>query len=111
MGMFDDIVYEMPCPICKEPLTQWQSKSGPCLLEKLTPAQLWERRNDSDGELLPENRYLPEQNTIGWYDACHNCGTWVDIKIQPADIDDGKIPKFGEPIPEYRFGPDLTKAK
>lgn len=43
MGMFDDIVYEAPCPICGTPLKGWQSKDAGCCLEKLTPAQLWQQ--------------------------------------------------------------------
>lgn len=37
MGMFDWIegVPEMPCPKCGRPLDSWQSKDGPCEMERL----------------------------------------------------------------------------
>lgn len=43
MGMFDSIIYEANCFNCKHPLSDFQSKSGRCELQKLTPAELYEQ--------------------------------------------------------------------
>ena len=102
MGMFDQIVFEMPCPICKEPLKDWQSKSGPCILEDLTPADLWAQREPDP---------LGYADNVQWYEYCGNCGTNTTINIQGCIIEEGQVHEIGKPPPEYRTGPDLTKAK
>jgi len=37
MGMFDYVLAVNPCRKCGAPLTDWQSKDGPCILAVLTP--------------------------------------------------------------------------
>lgn len=81
MGMFDYIAYEAPCPICGRALTAWQSKSGECHFRRLTPAQLWEQRNDP---YYREERTVPE---ITLYDNCGRCGTWVEIQVKDGSVD------------------------
>lgn len=76
MGMFDDITYTAPCPICGTPLTNWQSKSGGCGLQKITPAELWEQRDDP---YYDDERDVPGVN---FYENCENCATWVEITIR-----------------------------
>lgn len=70
MGMFDDIKYEAPCPICGEPITGWQSKDGPCVLDRMTPAEL---------AAVADSGWR-EQSAL-FYTSCDKCNTWVDIKI------------------------------
>jgi hypothetical protein len=74
MGMFDDIRYEAPCPMCGAPLTRWQSKDGGCCVQKLTPWELWEQKREGDIE-------------IRFYDACGRCGTWVEVHVRSAKLD------------------------
>jgi hypothetical protein len=53
MGMFDYVKYpETPCKNCGEPLTEFQSKDGPCELLTLLPADV--------------NKF---------YEFCNNCKT------------------------------------
>lgn len=94
MGMFDDITYTAPCPLCGTALTAWQSKDARCTLEKLAPQELWNQKRN-DGE-------------IKFYDNCENCGTWVEIHINrgvlPFTSDDyAKIAK-GQRV-HHRRGP------
>ena len=79
MGMFDDINYPAPCPICGTPLTGWQLKDAGCQLDYLTPAELWEQRYDHDTATVPEQ--------VNFYTDCGKCGTWVDITIGSAYVD------------------------
>lgn len=70
MGMFDDIHSDaMRCPLCGESMG-WQSKDGPCLLEKLTVHELM----DQGG------------NTVEFYAECDECAVWVEVKVRPADL-------------------------
>lgn len=72
MGMFDDIKYEAPCPVCGDPLTGWQSKDGPCVLDCLTPAEL---ANVSVSGTRRGKSAL-------FYTSCDKCDAWVDIKVE-----------------------------
>lgn len=66
MGMFDDIHSDaMRCPLCGETMG-WQSKDGPCLLEKLTVHELM----DQGG------------NTVEFHSECDECAVWVEVKVQ-----------------------------
>jgi len=40
MGMFDNVRYSAPCFKCGRVLTDWQSKSGNCLMETLEVDQV-----------------------------------------------------------------------
>lgn len=78
MGMFDDITYEAPCPICGAPLTGWQSKSGDCALQQLTPSELWLQRHDRLQGIVPD--------TIDFYADCDKCGTWVEVHLSGGHV-------------------------
>lgn len=100
MGMFDDITYTAPCPICGEPLNGWQSKSAGCNLDKLTPAELWQQREDDETATTPD--------CVDFYQDCGKCGTWVEINLGPGLLnlteDDYRRMRSGE-YPERRRGP------
>lgn len=70
MGMFDDIRYEMDCPMCGANLRGFQSKDGDCALQKLTPAELAEQAD-------PGIAYGVE-----FYTMCDDCKTWVEVKFK-----------------------------
>lgn len=94
MGMFDDITYEASCPICSRPLRGWQSKSGGCGLQDLTPSELWQQRSDDD--------------RARFYTACEDCGTRVDITISPASLkltDEDYALMLNRQPPRNRRGP------
>jgi len=65
MGMFDHVVYESLCGKCGKPLSGFQSKDGPCLLETLKPIDVESFHTD-----------------------CRNCGAWHDYKVEviPAQV-------------------------
>ena len=63
MGMFDNIKYEAPCPKCGNILDDWQSKDGPCVLDKLEP---WQVQH--------------------FYTLCKKCGSWVTGDVD-AEVD------------------------
>lgn len=49
MGMFDWIIYEeTKCRYCDTPVTEYQSKSGECELQHLTPEQLLTQSDDTE---------------------------------------------------------------
>jgi len=54
--MFDEILFEMPCPECGHILKGFQSKDGPCSLQTL---EFWQVDN--------------------FYDKCSKCGLWVEF--------------------------------
>lgn len=56
MGMYDEIDYECTCPVCKEKVTGFQSKSDECLLNTLPPAQV-----------------------DNFYSNCRKCGCWIEF--------------------------------
>lgn len=100
MGMFDDIEYNVPCPICGTPLTHWQSKSAGCNLDRLTPAELWEQREDDETATTPD--------LVDFYQDCGKCGTWVEIRLSPGllDMTDHDYECIREGIPmKHRRGP------
>lgn len=74
MGMFDYVAFSMPCPVCSTTLTNWQSKSGDCMMETLTVEQLWNQTKRSEPACFYEN--------------CDSCGTWVDISLSPGILHD-----------------------
>jgi hypothetical protein len=57
--MFDYVKHSAPCYRCGRTLTDWQSKSGPCLLERLTP-----------------------QDVMYFYTSCNGCGAWNEYEVQ-----------------------------
>ena len=69
MGMFDEIRYEMDCPICGTKIRGFQSKDGPCCLATL---EFWEVDN--------------------FYISCPNCHAWIEFTYKlprlPRSIDD-----------------------
>lgn len=58
MGMFDNVKYENNCIKCGRLLTNWQSKSGPCILATLEP---WEVKE--------------------MYTCCPSCRTWNEYDV------------------------------
>lgn len=108
MGMFDDITYRAPCPICGAPLRHWQSKDAGCALDKLTPAQLWEQsaytREGRKEAADPRDEYTK------FYGGCNGCGTSIEIRLSPGVFDytskDFARMRAGEPL-QRRRGPVL----
>lgn len=64
MGMFDYIDYECECPVCGAAVLGFQSKSGPCALSILAPAEV-----------------------ANFYSHCGPCGLWIafDRIVQPTE--------------------------
>ncbi len=58
MGMFDDVDVSVECPECGALVDGFQSKDGPCLLDRLEPVEV-----------------------DHCYSACSGCGAWVDLRI------------------------------
>lgn len=56
MGMFDYVNVEVPCPKCGETVKDFQSKSGPCLMDQLSPEEV-----------------------SNFYSSCTQCKTWVEF--------------------------------
>jgi hypothetical protein len=83
--MFDDIVYETPCPICGTLLKNWQSKSGGCALGNITPRELWKQQFD------PYHRDELDRPGVNFYDNCGACGTWVEVSLR-----EGRLPHSKE---------------
>lgn len=76
MGMFDDITYEAPCPICQAPVTGWQSKQGPCVLNQYTPREFV----TAVGKELP---IAPRRSSpVHFYTSCKECDTWVTVQVE-----------------------------
>lgn len=100
MGMFDEVTYEAPCPFCGAKLTKWQSKSGGCGLQHLTPQQLWGQRHD------PYYDDEGERPGITFYGNCGGCGTWVEIHLTEGTVDytkeDFKRQRAGESLQRQR---------
>ena len=69
MGMYDDVKYEMECPVCHNLVGGFQSKDGPCMLGLL---EFWE-----------VNRF---------YSSCPKCRIRIEFTRkkpqQPSPIDD-----------------------
>jgi hypothetical protein len=109
MGVFDYIAYEAPCPMCGHALTAWQSKSGECHFRRLTPAQLWEQRNDP---YYREERTVPG---ITLYDNCGRCGTWVEVQVKDGGVDwtGADLQAFADTgtLPPRKRGPALPASR
>ena len=58
--MFDWIVFEMECPVCKTKIDDFQSKDGGCSLDNLSPYEVF-----------------------NFYSSCKKCGTWIDFIRKP----------------------------
>ena len=63
MGMFDHVNYEAPCYACGQPLTEWQSKDGPCTSDTLEP---WRVKRV--------------------YTKCPECDAWNEYEVD-ADVE------------------------
>lgn len=64
MGMYDNVIYKTECPDCKEPLSEFQSKDGPCALVTLEPKDV--------------------QN---FYTSCPKCGVWVEFEVIAKEVE------------------------
>jgi hypothetical protein len=60
IGMFDTVVFSMPCPFCQEIIPDFQSKDGDCILGSLKPHEV---RN--------------------FYSSCPKCNAWVSCSYIP----------------------------
>jgi hypothetical protein len=72
VGMYDDIEYEAPCPLCGTALTTWQSTDGSQALETLTTRELWDQTRFR-GDIL-------------YYTNCDSCGTCRDPRHRPVFV-------------------------
>jgi hypothetical protein len=79
MGMFDDVVGVPEIECCGVPLTNWQSKSGPCELEKIH----WSRLTEF----------------YAYCDTCHKCTRFS--KNEFADGVDLTQPIIGASLGDY----------
>ena len=55
--MFDNINFKCKCPLCKNEVSDFQSKDGACMLGIL---EFWEVRN--------------------FYASCRSCGLWIEFR-------------------------------
>ena len=62
MGMFDYVAYEAPCKKCGAPLTNWQSKDGDCVMERIS-----------------------FRDVRHFYTSCNTCGTWNEYRVIPPE--------------------------
>ena len=58
MGMFDYVDYPTECPRCGGKVTEWQSKDGPCTLDRLTP-----------------------RDVLFFYQTCPHCSSWLEANV------------------------------
>lgn len=65
MGMYDTVNYQADCVGCGKPLTDFQSKDGPCTLSILQPAEVEE-----------------------FYTSCDNCRQWhqYTVRVVPESV-------------------------
>ena len=63
MGMFDYVKHTAPCMHCGTELTEWQTKSGPCMLEII---ETWQAKD--------------------MYAPCPKCKKWNEYDIE-ADVE------------------------
>jgi len=72
MGMFDYIKFNIPCPVCKNMIDEFQSKDGDCEMETL---EFWE--------------------VDRFYISCKHCGTWIEYnrikERQPSSIEEYEL--------------------
>ena len=64
MGMFDTVKYKAPCWKCGEPITEFQSKDGECMLEIVTPKQVG-----------------------NFYGSCYKCHAWNEYDVIPSKVE------------------------
>ena len=64
--MFDTIKYKAPCWKCGFELTNFQSKSGECLLKIISPKKL---------------------GTGNFYEMCPKCQAWNEYDVIPKEIE------------------------
>jgi len=70
MGMFDDVTgITLACRKCGEPISGWQTKSGPMMLITLPIEQL---------ALM-----AIADHTVNFYESCRHCGAWNEYRIDP----------------------------
>jgi hypothetical protein len=69
--MFDNIDFEMICPICGELVGDFQSKDAGCMLDTLSPLHVH-----------------------NFYSSCHKCRAWIEFNRKPP-----QIPKSEKKIP------------
>lgn len=67
MGMFDNVRFEMKCPLCGESVNGFQSKDGPCELLDLEP-----------------------KDVRDFYDSC-KCGAHFDFKSEEPNFTNHKL--------------------
>jgi hypothetical protein len=63
MGMFDYVNYQADCDKCGQPLSDFQSKDGPC-----------------------ELGFLAASDVDYFYTSCSKCRTWHDFKVHRVSI-------------------------
>lgn len=71
--MFDYVKYKANCRKCGEPLDNFQSKDGECLLETIEP-----------------------KDVKRFYTDCDKCGTWNEFEVTPKNGVDIRVLKDGK---------------
>lgn len=71
MGMFDNVDFDMPCPLCGTMLEDWQSKDDDCALRTISINKV--------------NRF---------YECCKKCGLWIEFEAKKVDGTLVFIPTF-----------------
>lgn len=101
MGCFDDVIYEMPCPICGEPITGFQTKDAGQGMQTITPAKLWKNFKALEEIYGPrEGRGTMHGPPAVFYSNCENCATWIDVTIRPGHKGYGENQIRGPILPE-----------
>ncbi len=59
MGMFDCVNYECTCPVCHSKVSDFQSKSGDCMMKKVEPTTV-----------------------DNFYSDCNKCGCWIEFRAK-----------------------------
>lgn len=59
MGMFDDVKFKMLCPVCKEMIDDFQTKSMGKTMSEYSVSELPDKAN--------------------FYSSCHKCGLWAEF--------------------------------
>lgn len=68
MGMFDDVIFEIKCPKCKEKVNDFQTKDSVCLMRDLN---FWEVNN--------------------FYSRCYNCDVWIEFTLKHQERPNRKL--------------------
>ena len=66
MGMFDTVKYKAPCWKCGHELTDFQSKSGECLMDTVTPKFL---------------------GNGSFYTSCFKCHAWNEYDVITKEVE------------------------